>query len=259
MAVLKMQRISICALKKDRKAILEKLQSLGVLEVDHVLGEDEDFHKMDTVGKKQGFEKAAASVDQALEILEKYAPEDKSLFAALEGKELISAEEGMRVQEERRELLKVAKEIYDLDREHAEQMASIAKLMNSIESLTPWLALDVPLKTMKTERTVFFPGTMPGGTTLEKVYEILCHQVQGTVFEGMVELISGQRFPDIVVGGYYGVEVKTTKSEHWKSTGSSVAEGTRVEGVERIYGEVQQGRVQVVRNRVCHGFGCRTS
>ena len=29
MAVLKMQRISICALKKDRKAILEKLQSMG--------------------------------------------------------------------------------------------------------------------------------------------------------------------------------------------------------------------------------------
>ena len=34
MSVLKMQRISICALKKDRKAILERLQSLGVLEVD---------------------------------------------------------------------------------------------------------------------------------------------------------------------------------------------------------------------------------
>ena len=33
MAVLKMQRITICALKKNRKAILEKLQSLGVLEV----------------------------------------------------------------------------------------------------------------------------------------------------------------------------------------------------------------------------------
>ena len=35
--------------------------------------------------------------------------------------------------------------------------------------------------------------------------------------------------------GYYGVEVKTTKSDQWKSTGSSVAEGTRVEGVERVY------------------------
>ena len=30
MAVLQMQRISICALKHDRKAILEKLQSMGM-------------------------------------------------------------------------------------------------------------------------------------------------------------------------------------------------------------------------------------
>ena len=51
MAVLKMQRISICALKKDRKAILEKLQSLGVVEINHVIEEDEDFKKME--GKRQ--------------------------------------------------------------------------------------------------------------------------------------------------------------------------------------------------------------
>ena len=176
MAVLKMQRISICALKKDRKAILEKIQSLGVLEVDHILDEDEDFHRMDTVGRKQGFEKAAAAVDQALDILDRYAPEDKSMFSALEGKKLISAEEGRKVQEERRELLKTAKQIYDLDREHAEQLAFVMKLTNSIESLTPWLGLDVPLKTMETERSVFFPGTMPGGTRLEQVYEILAQK-----------------------------------------------------------------------------------
>ena len=29
MAVLQMQRVSICALKRDRKAILEKIQSMG--------------------------------------------------------------------------------------------------------------------------------------------------------------------------------------------------------------------------------------
>ena len=180
MAVLKMQRISICALKKDRKAILEKLQSLGTLEVDHILDEDEDFHRMDTVGQKQGFEKAAASVDQALDILERYVPEEKSVFSALEGKKLISVEEGMKVQEERRDLLRTAKQIYDLDREHAEQLASVTKLTNSIESLTPWLALDVPLKAMKTDRTVFFPGTMPGGTTAAKVYEVLAEKAPDT-------------------------------------------------------------------------------
>ena len=131
MAVLKMQRITICALKKNRKAILEKLQSLGVLEVNHILDEDEDFRKMDTAERKTGFEKAAAAVDQALDILEQYAPEKKSMFSALEGKKLISADEEMKVQEERRDLLRIARQIYDLDREHAEQQAAVSRLMNS--------------------------------------------------------------------------------------------------------------------------------
>lgn len=58
MAVLKMQRITVCALKKDRKAILEKLQSMGVLQVDPVLENDSDFKTMDTAGQRMGFEKA---------------------------------------------------------------------------------------------------------------------------------------------------------------------------------------------------------
>ena len=192
MAVLKMQRISICALKKDPKAILEKLQSLGVLEVDHILDEDEDFKKMDTAGQKAGFEKAASSADQALEILEKYVPESKSMFAALEGKKLIEPDKEQQIQENRQELLKAAKEIYDLDRERAERLASITKIQNSIESLTPWLALDVPLKAADTKRTSVFLGTMPGGTTAESVYEVLAEKASET--EGAdVHLISAEQ------------------------------------------------------------------
>lgn len=33
MAVLPMKKIEICAMKRDRKAILEKLQSLGMVEI----------------------------------------------------------------------------------------------------------------------------------------------------------------------------------------------------------------------------------
>ena len=49
MAVLKMQKISICALKKDRKAILEQLQHLGVLEVDREKEEDAFFQKLSLI------------------------------------------------------------------------------------------------------------------------------------------------------------------------------------------------------------------
>ena len=57
----------------------------------------------------------------------------------------------------------------------------------------------------------------------------------GTSFENTIELIGGQKFPDIVANKYYGVEVKTTTQNHWKTTGNSVLEGTRIESVERIY------------------------
>src|SRR5699024_4235335 len=47
--------------------------------------------------------------------------------------------------------------------------------------------------------------------------------------------ISGQKFPDIIAKKYYGVEVKTTKSNSWTSTGSSIVESTRVDDIEKIY------------------------
>ena len=50
-----------------------------------------------------------------------------------------------------------------------------------------------------------------------------------------VKLISGHKFPDIVAEKYFGVEVKSTTSDHWRSTGSSIVESTRVETVESIY------------------------
>lgn len=58
---------------------------------------------------------------------------------------------------------------------------------------------------------------------------------KGTKFENTIQIISGQRFPDIVAAKYYGVEVKSTKDEKWSIIGGSVAEGTRVENVEHIF------------------------
>lgn len=50
-----------------------------------------------------------------------------------------------------------------------------------------------------------------------------------------VILVSGQKFPDIVAEKYYGIEVKSTKGNHWTSTGSSIVETTRIENVDDIF------------------------
>jgi len=74
------------------------------------------------------------------------------------------------------------------------------------------------------------------GNKLENVVaDVMTTNAIGTPFENTIELISGQRFPDIIAKKYYGVEVKTTTQNHWTTTGNSVLEGTRVDGIERIY------------------------
>ncbi len=67
------------------------------------------------------------------------------------------------------------------------------------------------------------------------VKDVITDLAVGTPFENSIELIGGQKFPDIVAKKYYGIEVKTTTQNHWKTTGNSVLEGTRVEDVERIF------------------------
>jgi hypothetical protein len=69
----------------------------------------------------------------------------------------------------------------------------------------------------------------------DDVFAFLDKTAKGTKFEGTIEKISGQRFPDIVAGKYYGVEVKSSKDEDWITLGGSVNESTRVENVERIF------------------------
>lgn len=67
------------------------------------------------------------------------------------------------------------------------------------------------------------------------VRDVMTDLAIGTPFESTIELISGQKFPDIVAKKYYGIEVKTTTQNHWRTTGNSVMETTRVESVERIF------------------------
>ena len=50
-----------------------------------------------------------------------------------------------------------------------------------------------------------------------------------------IKLVAGAKFPDIQAEKYYGVEVKTTASNTWKSVGSSIVESTRIEDVSMIY------------------------
>jgi len=78
-------------------------------------------------------------------------------------------------------------------------------------------------------------ATLLGRNIEPYVKDVMSDLAVGTAFENSIELIGGQKFPDIIAKKYYGIEVKTTTQNHWKTTGNSVLESTRVDDIERIF------------------------
>ena len=178
MAVLQMQRISICALKRDRKAILENLQSMGVIEMNQIADGDDGFEKMDTQNARVGFEKKAQLSENALAILESYAPQKQSLLSSLEGKALIGKKKFDNTVAAKETITAKADTLVALNKEIAENKANILKLSNQIESLSPWLNLDVPMNYNGTDKVAMFLGTMAADTAQDAVYAKIATHAQ---------------------------------------------------------------------------------
>jgi hypothetical protein len=78
--------------------------------------------------------------------------------------------------------------------------------------------------------------TKPNSLEFESlVCDVMSERAVGTEYEDTIRQTGVSAFPDIIAKGYFGVEVKMTIKDHWKSVGNSVLESLRIEGVERIF------------------------
>ncbi len=171
MAVLQMQKLCICALKKERKPLMEFLQAAGVLELTEWAEADDVFKKTDTLEERQLFERNAATADRAIEILAAAVLEDASMFAGLAGKPLVSAGEYRTTEANAQKLLKDAEHILDLQKQITEEKTSALRLIAEAESMKPWQQLDIPLTYQETKRCAILIGAIGGGAyTQEEIY-----------------------------------------------------------------------------------------
>lgn len=173
MAVLQMQRLNLVALKRNRKEILERLQEMGALEVDVRLDSEAEVVRQDTSSARALFEKNASLADQAIEILDRYAPEKSSLLNSLAGMPLIEHSEYDEVARKQREYIQTANDIISLDKNNSELNAGIQKSESAIEALVPWENLDVPMSLQGTKTTSLIIGMMPQQMTAGEVLKLL--------------------------------------------------------------------------------------
>ncbi len=160
MAVLQMQKLTICAMKKDRKAVLELLQKMGTVECIPDLEGSEVFKRMDTTSQRMQFEKNFSLAEQALEVLDQYDPVKTSLFASLAGKELIEADDLSQVVAQVGAIMTKVRELLGLQRKISDARSTIQKKEAAIEGLKPWAGLDVPMKCQGTAHTALLYGTL---------------------------------------------------------------------------------------------------
>ena len=192
MAVMQMQKVSICALKRDRKAVLEKIQSMGIMEVSQIREDIPGLEKMNTQTARSMFEKNAASADTALGIMAEYVPEKTSMFAGLEGKKLVDRQSFDQAVERKDKVMGVAASVISQQKKIGEYRANIQKLENQIESLEPWMKLDVPMAFRGTDKTAFLPGSFSQELTLEDIYGMILEDAQEAGGADVTVLSSGK-------------------------------------------------------------------
>ena len=173
MAVVPMKKVLICGLKKDRKGTLELLQRQGVLEISNVLQEDDMFRKMDVTSSKTVFERNAIIAEQAVGILDKYAPEDKGMLNSFAGREVLTVEQYEANAGQHDETMKKAYRLQELAKQIGENSAVIPKLEQQMEALAPWKSFDLPLDFKGTKKSVAFIGSIQEEISLEQLREQL--------------------------------------------------------------------------------------
>lgn len=176
MAVMQMQKLTICALKKDRKGVLELLQKMGTVEIIPMTEETEGFSNMDTASQRMQFDKSCEVSKQAIEVLDRHVPEKTSMFASLEGKRLVGQKKFDEVGRHAGSLMAEAREILAAQKRIQDNQAEIIKKEAFIESMQPWLALDVPMNLAGTKSTVLLLGTLGPDLDRGQILEMMADE-----------------------------------------------------------------------------------
>ncbi|MBQ8960672.1 MAG: V-type ATP synthase subunit I [Ruminococcus sp.] len=171
MAKLRMKKIELIALLTDSKKIIELLQRRGVVEI--CQNTDEELESTNVTAVTGEFEKFRSTVAQALEILERHAPEKAGLAEMFGGRIEVEKHAFGREAMKLEKIMAAANDIIRSSKLIADAQSEISQLRLRYDTLIPWKSLDVPLNFKGTATTKAFIGTMPFPITAQETEELL--------------------------------------------------------------------------------------
>ena len=164
MAILEMNKIFICGLHSDRKAVLEELHKREIMEISEPISGELEYKR--TEKSIAQFDEFIRSCEAALSITDEYSDEKSGLFSSrrqvpIKAYSMKTAESDVTL----KAVYKIIK-LSDKIREHAE---NIQKLTLNQLALKPYSLLDIPMNMKKTGGVILKAGMLNGMWTEEQL------------------------------------------------------------------------------------------
>ncbi|WP_312099947.1 V-type ATP synthase subunit I [Lachnoclostridium sp.] len=186
MSVLNMQKIQLCALKRNRKKLLITLQRCGVMEVTDIYYDDSIFHQQKQSEVENFVAEDMQLAKEALQVLDTYC-DKKTKVSSLTGRKLITTEKYEDYESKYNQIKERALQITQLARIITEEVQENKKRRAQLEALVPWITLTIPFSCTETNCTAVFFGTLPNAWDKSKVEKLFSDSLNTTETSLFVE------------------------------------------------------------------------
>ena len=239
MAIVKMKRLRLAAMKQDREELLTLLQRMGCVEIDEPSPDTDDpcwaaLKRPEGEGLSLAREKRSGA-ERALEVLRRYAPEKKGLLTPkpeLDARRLFGGEGEERALEQ-------AEKINELDRRMAAIHAETAKKQTELQTLFPWLGLELPLETSSTPLVTILPGTLPVTASFEEAQRAVGQDGELAELSKVSEDRERQYLLLVCHASREESVLGALKEFGWSRANLSAWTGTAAENTARLEGEIE--------------------
>lgn len=165
MAIVKMKKLRLMAVRSEKDQLLRELESFGCVEFSEL---GEDLENQGLVHESTDLlvlRNQQNTILNAIGLLDRYAPEKKPLLSAKPQVET----EVLLDDSILKSAVGKAAEINGLEEKIKRLAAEESRQSGLIESVMPWLELDMPLDTVSTERSAILWGSVPARIDLQSV------------------------------------------------------------------------------------------
>ena len=240
MSIVKMKRIRLIALAEDRDALLSSLLHVGCVEISEPeeLPQGEDgspLLRRDVAGVAQARAQLTA-LQHALEVLRKYAPQKKGLFAprgTIGEKELLD-EAAMAAALSKAEAVN----------EHAKAVGQLntreARLHTDQLALQPWSSYDLPLEDQGTKSVSILLGTVPNAVDFDAMAGAVAESAEASWLK-LLSTDREQQYLEVIVHrSQEQAALETLRTYGFSFSQLKELTGTVAENIRRLDEEIRQ-------------------